>query len=658
MKTNKYPHIFQPLKVRGLILKNRLQYAPTVTLTCAPDGSVIQDTIDFAAWQADTGVAYVTIGDTPVTHDARSAWLCELNVNSDDCIPGMNRLARIVREHGAEISVELAHAGRGGKWFDGDPPLAVPSASRPLIGGLAGGSRPPLKDADRDDMDYFKSRYVDCAVRCKHAGFRMVMLHCAHGNFLAQWLSPDSNVRTDEYGGSPENRRRYPLEVLKAVREAVGEELVIEIRVSAQEDNPDGYGLAESLDFMEAAQEYVDIIHVSRGTIFGPGAVYTIPTIFSERRLNVAFAAEAKKRLRVPVCVVGNITTLAEAEEIIASGQADIVAMAKSLMTDQQLVEKSLAGREDEIRPCTRCDQCGNNQIYGTSMTCSVNPRFGVHGDIPVLPEAARKQVLIIGGGPGGLEAARTAAARGHRVTLCERSGALGGLLADATVLPFKNYMREYFEWSLRMLERSDVQVLLNTEATPEWVEAQSPDAVIVATGSRYITPELIGIDHPKCMPGKDADAAAADGTFKAERAVVCGAGLTGLETALALAETGAQVTVLDVIPERAFGRGMAFFNMLDMFGRMERAGVQRVGEQRVTRFTDDGVETVGTDGAVKLWPADVYVLCFGIAPDNALGLSLLAKYPQDVYLVGDCVTGGRTYGDAIREGDFAAMAG
>ena len=257
-----------------------------MVLKCTPDGQVGQEMLDFMKWQASTGVAYITVGDTPVTHDDNSAWLCEMNVNSDDCIHGMHALVEAARDNGAELSVELAYAGRGNRPNADGSPTAVVSAERPVSPELDN-----LRTMDRADMDYLRDRFVDCAVRCQKAGFRMIMLHCAHNNFLAQWLSPDSNVRTDEYGGTPENRRRYPLEVLKAVREAVGPNMVIELRVSATEDTPGGLELPESLDFMEAAQEYVDIMHVSRGNVFTLAGTYTIPTYFKGRQLNVAFAA-------------------------------------------------------------------------------------------------------------------------------------------------------------------------------------------------------------------------------------------------------------------------------------------------------------------------------------------------------------------------------
>lgn len=648
MIENRYPNVFQPLTIRGITLKNRLQYAPTVVLKCAPNGDMTQEMLDFMEWQAKTGVAYITVGDTPVTHDTTSAWLCEMNVNSDDCIHGMNALVEAARRNGAELSVELAHAGRGSRLGPEDPPAFAVSAKRPLNPEMSN-----LKEMDRADMEYMKSRYVDCAVRCKKSGFRIAMIHCAHGNLLGQWLSPDSNIRKDAYGGCPENRRRYPLEVLKAVREAVGSDMIIEIRVSAQEDTPGGLEFPESLDFMEAAQEYVDIIHISRGNVFTLGGTFCIPTYFKGRQLNVAFAAEAKKRLHVPVCVVGNITSLAEAEEIITSGKADIVAMAKSFMADYELVSKSLSGKIEDVRPCTRCDLCGNANMYGTSMSCAINPRMGISGRITPVMETNRKNVMVIGGGPAGMMATQTLVERGHAVTLYEKSEKLGGLLNDAVLVPFKGYMRNYLDWDIRTTMNCGGKIVLDTEVTLDLVEKQNPDAIIVATGSQYVTPPIPGIDHPKVKSIKDVDAQTIE---IGQSVVVCGGGLSGLECALTLSQDGKKVTVIDMMDADDFCKEMPIFNKADLFDRLERAHVVLMGNQKIKSFTELGVEVEDADGVSHLIVGDAYVNALGVAPVNALGKALLAKYPTDVYLVGDCVCKGRNYYHANHEAYNAAM--
>ena len=205
LKNDLYPHVFSPLKIRGLTLKNRLEYAPTVVLKCSPEGDVTQEMIDYVAWQARTGVGYLTIGNTPVVHTDSSAWTCELNVTEDRCIHGLEQMVRAARENGAEMSVELAHAGRGSS-HDPKIPALAPS-DVPLNGGPLG----YIKPMNREDMDFVRDQYVDCAVRCAKAGLKILMIHCAHNNLLAQFISPQSNKRTDEYGGSLENRMRFPL---------------------------------------------------------------------------------------------------------------------------------------------------------------------------------------------------------------------------------------------------------------------------------------------------------------------------------------------------------------------------------------------------------------------------------------------------------------
>lgn len=647
MKRNPYPHLFSPITIRGLTLKNRLEYSPTVVLKCNADGTMSQDMLDFMEWQARTGVGWVTVGDTPITHDNTSHWLCEMNVCDDDCIHGMNALVEKCRENGAELSAELAYAGRGNRAPKDGAPTAVVSAERPLNEG------DNVRTMDRADMDYIRDRYVDCALRCKHAGFRMIMLHCAHNNFLAQWLSPDSNVRTDEYGGSPENRRRYPLEVLKAVREAVGNNMVIELRVSATEGIPGGLEFEESLDFMELAQEYVDIMHVSQGSIFHLSARYTIPTYFREphKPLNTGYSEIVKQRLHIPVAVVGMITTLEQAEEIIASGKADIVAMAKSFMADGDIVHKSLSGNADKVRACTRCDLCGNANTWGTAMSCAINPRCGIYGEIEKVPENERKKVMVIGGGPAGMMAAQTLQQRGHSATLYEKSNRLGGLLNDASLVPFKQLMREYVEWDVRETMECGAKVLLNTEVTPELIEKENPDAIIVATGSVYMTPPIPGIEN--ALPVREVDAHEVD---CGDTVVVCGGGITGLECALSLSLEGKKVTVVDMLPRESFVMEMPIFNKADLLAQLEENGVELYGSQHIQSI-EKGVRTLDADGKEQFFAADSVVNALGVTPDNKLGKELLSTYGSDqVIMVGDCTAKGGTYYRANHEAYNAAM--
>ncbi|MCR4841920.1 MAG: FAD-dependent oxidoreductase [Eubacterium sp.] len=649
MNPNKYPHVFDPITIRGLTLKNRLEYAPTVVLKCNADGSMSQDMLDFMKWQAKTGAGWVTVGDTPVTHDDTSHWLCEMNVCDDDCIHGMNMLVEECRRNGAELSVELAYAGRGNRAPKNGEPTAVVSAERPLS------PDDNVRTMTREDMDYLKNQFTDCALRCKHAGFRMILIHCAHNNFLAQWLSPDSNVRTDEYGGSPENRRKYPLEVLRAIRETVGEDMVIELRVSATEGIEGGLEFEESLAFMELAQEYVDIMHVSQGSIFHLSARYTIPTYFRtpHQPLNTRYSKIVKERLHIPVAVVGMITSMEEAERIIASGEADIVAMAKSFMADGDIVKKSLEGKADRVRPCTRCDLCGNANTWGTTMSCAINPRCGIAEEIEKVAPADARRVMIIGGGPAGMMAAQILCKRGHEAVLYEKEKRLGGLLNDAVLVPFKGLMREYLQWDIEETMECGAEVHLGVEVDEALIEEVNPDKVIVATGSTYLTPPIPGMDGDKVLAVRDVDAGE---VATGDEVIVLGGGITGLECALALSDEGRKVTVLDMIPREAFVSEMPIFNKADLLDQLERNGVSLNGGQRILSISDEGVETE-ENGVKKLWKADSYVNALGVKPNDALGKMLLSKYgSNDVIMVGDCTAKGGNYYRANHEAYNAAM--
>lgn len=648
MINNRYQHVFQPLKIRGVTLKNRLQFAPTVALKCSPTGEVTREMVDYVAWQASTGVAYLTIGNSPVVHTDSSAWLCELNVTNDNCIHGINQLVLAARDNGAEISVELSHAGRG-SFSSPDNPALAPS-DVPLNNGPLG----QIKPMSHVDIEYIRNQFADCALRCQKAGMKIIMIHCAHNNLLAQFLSPASNRRTDEYGGSLNNRMRFPLEVLAAVRKAVPD-MVIEIRVSAQEDTKDGLQFDESLTFMQKAQDFVDVIHISRGNIFfNYGSTFTIPTYFKGRRLNVGFAEAAKKVLKVPVAVVGNITSIQEAEEIIANDQADIVVMAKSFMADGELIHKSVRGQAEEVRPCTRCDWCGLANNYGTNMRCAVNPRLGLTSPLASLDNpSAVKKVMIIGGGPGGMMAAQTLCEMGHQVTLYEKSSRLGGLLNDATVASFKEYLRLYLQWNIRQTERCGAKIIYNTEVSAEFVESENPDAVIVATGSRYYRPAIEGIDLDQVKMVSDVENRRVP---VGHQVVVCGGGVVGLECAIMLAMEGKEVTVIDIIPTAHFGKALPVFNHIEVMHQLASYRVRLEGDRKIVRFCEAGAVTADSAGQEFIYPAETCVIALGVEPDNTLANKLLARYASGVYRIGDCVSSGRLLGDANHDAWNAAI--
>ena len=647
LTAERYPHVFSPIQIGPLTLKNRLGFSPMVCNKCTVDGTVTDSMVEFVYSQASTGVGYVTIGDTQVDDDLGGAFMATLNIARKTSIPGMIRLTEAAAFGGAVLSVELNHSGRGAKdaLTNGRPigPSAVcfPRCSQ------------NVRPMEREDLERVKGLFVHCARQCVRAGFQMLMVHCAHNNLLGQFLSPLSNLRTDEYGGSPENRRRYPLEVLAAVREAVGPNVAIEVRVSAEEITPGGLEFDESLAFMMEAQKYCDLIHVSRGIVYDDAGIYTLPTFLRERTLNVEWARKVKERLSVPVAVVGNFSTLAEAEEVIASGAADIVCAARMYLSDHDLIPKTLRGEEDTVRPCLRCHRgCIDNSARGKAIHCAVNPELGFEELERVLPAPrASRRVLVVGGGPAGLQAALTLRRRGYEVILCEASDRLGGLLIDAAAPACKGYMKDYLRWLVNAAENCAADIRLHTPVTPELVEELSPDAVIVATGSRYLRPNIPGIDGKHVAMLTDVERGR---VTPGKRVLVCGGGSSGLECALGLAMEGHEVAVADQLPQEQFAAGMPYFPRLDLMKCLAERGVRLLPGHRVERFTDTGAVLSGPGGTAEEG-ADTCVIALGVKADTALLDTLRGRYPLEVIPAGD-VSGGVNLYDATHSAHFAAL--
>ena len=649
ISSNCYPHLFQPIQIGPVRLKNRLGFAPMVCNQCTIDGTVTDAMVDFIYRQASTGVAYVTIGDTQVDDERGGAFMSTLNIARKTSLPGLIRLTEAASFGGAVLSVELNHSGRGAKDDLINGPALAPSAI-PFPRCSQN-----VKAMDADDLERVKGLFVHCAKQCKAAGFPMVMVHCAHNNLLGQFLSPLSNHRTDAYGGSPENRRRYPLEVLQAIREVVGPDLAIEVRVSATEMIPGGLEFEESLAFMKEAQRYCDLMHVSRGIVYNDPGIYTLPTFLQPHCLNADYARRVKAELDIPVATVGNVTTLAEAEELVASGAADIVCMARFHLADLEALSKSVAGAPEKARPCVRCHRgCIDNSSRGKAIHCSVNPGLGFEDFERRLPPVRiPKQVLVIGGGPAGMVAAQTLRRRGHTVMLCEATRRLGGKLIDAAAPECKGYMKRYLEWLDRETKECGAIIQFNAKITPELVENLSPDAILVATGSVYLRPSIPGIDLPHVVMLADFHRTPGQA---GQRVVVCGGGSAGLECALDLARAGKAVTVVDQLPLESFASGMPYFPRLDLLQQLEQAGAVLLPEHTVTSFTDGGVQVSGADGAPTLLPADTAIVALGVRPNNQLGQTLEAKYATGVRCVGDCA-GGKNLYDATHSAYFAALS-
>ena len=442
-----YPHVFRPIQVGSMTLKNRIQFSPIVSGHAETvSGASNTDLVEFLGAQARSGAALVTIGSTPIDFDrARDFYGC-LSVTRDSDVADLSVLADEVHRYGAKLSVELTHAGA-----ISDPTLLCGPAFAPSV--IPGIHDPATtKEIDRAEMEEVKQHWVDCVRRVKKAGFDMAMIHGAHMNLFASFLSPLLNKRTDEYGGNAENRMRYPLEVLAACRAEAGRDFNLELRFSGDERIEGGVSLEERIEFLNAATPYIDLVVVSTGGFLSAHAMtHMLPSYHRPHLLNVERAGEIKRSVDLPVSVVGRVTSIDEAEQILASGKADIVAMARALIADQDLVTKARLGKARDIRPCLGCLECCRGPAKGAPLRCTVNPQAGREVKYREIPRArTKKRVLVIGGGPAGMTATRTLRERGHDVTLWEKSDKLGGRLYEASALPQKDTFRNYVDWAIR----------------------------------------------------------------------------------------------------------------------------------------------------------------------------------------------------------------
>ena len=625
---NKYQLVFQPLKLRNMTLKNRIMFTPFVPCLVDSEGFPAPEMMDFVRMQARTGVCNIVMGSI-VDPDRKMCCHADVNFLEDKFIPGLSLLADEAHKYGSKISYEVCHSGRG--WS----PSMGPLVSEPSTGE---NDIPPVESIcnamTREDMDWMKERFVSTSKRALKAGFDEIFLHVGHNNLLGAFMSPLTNHRTDEYGGSLENRLRFPIEITKALREAIGPNVPIEVRVSAEERTPNGATMRECITFLSLVEELVDMAHFSMGNVFHyDSRVCTSPMYTMEHKQNVRYSALAKQILHMPVVVVGNIWTLQDAEDILAAGQADVVGFCRSLLADPELIIKSAAGQEEDVRPCLKCmDGCGRI-FHGLPARCAVNPELGYEREVRLQKPAARSMnVMVIGGGPAGMQAAQTLRQRGHQVTLYEKSGRLGGLLHDAGAVSFKNLLRDYLAYMIRATEKCGAKIVLNTEVTKELVEREKPDAVFVATGSTFLRPGINGIDGKNVHMLREVE----NGDVPVgKKLVICGGGLSGVESAVDFARRGHDVTVIDMIPTEKFCISLFDFAYEALFHEVEKSGVKLQGSSKILSFTDSGV-VVDHDGVEETLTCDDVIIALGLKPENKLGWELYADDPMHTFIIGD----------------------
>lgn len=598
----KFEHLFNPIPIRGMQLRNRVVFPAMGTKMSTEDRFVTQQLIDYHVARARGGNGLNMLEVCSV--HAPSAPKKFLAICGDEYIPEMKKLTDAVHAAGAKVGLQL---WQGGLAVASDPqaqivlpdPMPVP------------GSDVALPAADGKTLQEIVTAFGAAARRAAEAGFDCVEFHCAHSYSPHSFLSPALNHRTDEYGGSFENRARYPLACIRAIRANLPEQMPLFMRIDAQDDYlENGLSIADIIAFCKQAGEAgVDVLDVSRGNILTSALKYEVPPIDLPRGFNVENAARIRRETGMLTIAVGRINDPALADKILAEGKADMVVIGRGQLADPEFCNKAREGREDDIVKCIGCDQgCYDGFVDPAfpHITCLRNPALGREKEYTLVPAAVSKKVLIAGGGMAGLEAAITLKKRGHRPIVAEASGELGGQFLLAGVAPRKAEMTEAAVWMGSAARKAGVEILLNTPVTPELIDRLSPDEVIVAIGAEPIKLKIPGADLPHVTDSHTLLAGKSEA--KGDVAVI-GGGLVGLEVAEYLAQRNHKVTVLEMLDEA--GKDLGMLRKIAVMESLQSDGVSICTGAKCVEIKAHAV-VVETKEGTKEIPADSVVVAVG----------------------------------------------
>jgi len=628
--SEKYPHLTSPIQIGRVTFRNRIFSAPMgatdITADCCPGPR----TQGFYELRAKGGAASVTVSELVVHPETDGSHMMHLDLETVGCLAAHTFVADAIRRHGSVPSIELSHSGQYAGTYMSDKNKKASLCQW----GPSDGTRPdgrPVKALSKEQIDDIVKAYGEKAALCKRAGYEMIMVHAGHGWLLHQFLSPYLNHRTDEYGGSLENRIRLAKEVLTSVREAVGPGFPIEVRISGSELFDGGYGIEDGIKIAQALEPLVDMIHVSAGS-YQFGFFNTTPPMFDPHGVNVWLAAEIKKHVSKPVATIGSLSDPAQMEQIIAEGKADVVYMARQLLADPFLPNKVLAGEEDKVVRCLRCYTCMAERPVTFTRRCAVNPVVGreIEG-MEVTPAIKKKKVLIAGAGVAGLKAAVTAAQRGHQVILCEKSDQVGGILKSEQAIPFKYEMYQLGVVLERQAKAEGVDIRLNTMVTPEYVQAEKPDALILAVGSKPFVPNIPGVDGDNVIVVNDYYL---NKEKVGDSVVVLGGGLAGCECAVHLGQEGKTVHLVEMrdtlAPDCNIRNRPILMKKVAEFSQAHTcySGI---------KITDEGVLCKDKDGNEVLVPGKTVICAVG-QKSNRADVDALRRCAPFVREIGDCI--------------------
>lgn len=637
-----YMKLFTPYKIGNMEVKNRIVMAPMGLNAAHPDGTIDDDEIHYFEERARGGVGLIIMGCQFLTQKLAQGSL-EGYLDNTYVIPQLTNLCEAVQKHGTKISAQLS-CGTGKNAFV-NMLSDVPVSASPIPSMF--NSDITCHSLSVDEIKTITEQFKFSAKILKDAGFDAIEVHAHAGYLVDQFMSAVWNKRTDEYGGSMENRMRFPVEIVQSIKAAVGNDYPVLFRIACKHHFEGGRTLEDTIPMLEMLEKAgVDALDIDSGSY--ENIEYIFPPIYLGDACMQDVCEPVRKAVNIPIMNSGNHTP-ETAVRLIESGNSDFVMFGRPLIADPDIANKLLNGKRDEIRPCIRCnvDCIGRIITRLTKVSCSVNPVAGFENRMDNTKAEKAKNVVVIGGGPAGMEAARSAAICGHKVILFEKDSDLGGQLKSAATSDFKSQLRELVEWYKHQLKLLNIDVRLGSEVTPLTQELESADAIIVATGATPLNPDIKGIENAIDIITAHVN----PDSLKGDKIIYCGGGLSACDSALESAMSGKKVAIIEMLDEIAIIDN--FINKSALIPMLIQNGVEIYTGHKILEIAADGVKATSKDGNEVFIKGDTVVAAFGMKPNTVLTEKISAKYHTKTRVIGDCNEVGNV-GTSVRSGYYA----